>query len=152
MAGIETMPWPSVSDEEPILTTMRRAWRSLVRSVTGLGVARLGVDTQWLSNRWLTLRRRSTTRSDVPVPFRRGLRHGQLCARRGLGVFLPVLGGGGLPAVGLDRVARRGVRHRWSWWVPSQRPPRFHRHRSPRHLRGALRRSSVLFRCLTVPA
>src|SRR5699024_10149533 len=102
MAGMETLPWPSVNEDEPILTTMRRANRSLVRSVTGLGVAKLGVDTGGLSSRrWF---RRSTTQSVVLLPFRRELRRERLCARRILGVLHHVWVASGLHAWRLDSV------------------------------------------------
>src|SRR5690625_212702 len=127
MAGMETLPWPSVNEDEPILTTMRRANRSLVRSVTGLGVAKLGVDTGGLSSRrWF---RPSTTRSVVLLPFRRELRRERPCARRILGVFLHGWVADGLQVGRLGRAVRPDVRPRWSSLVPNQRPLRSHHHR-----------------------
>src|SRR5699024_9309467 len=103
----------------PTLTTMRRASRSLVRSVTGFGVDRLGVDTTTLSIR----RRnhiRSITQHGVLGPFLRGLRHGLICVQPGLGVFLHGWDAVGTQAGRLGRVVRKAVRSRESWRAPNR--------------------------------
>src|SRR5699024_6518685 len=111
MAATETPPWPSDSDEDPTLTTMRRASRSLVRSVTGCGVDRLDVDTTRHS-----IRRgnhiRSITKPGVLGPDLRGLRHGLSCVQPGLGVFLHGWDAVGTQAGRLGRVVRKDVRRR----------------------------------------
>src|SRR5699024_1840264 len=128
MAATETPPWPSVSDEEPTLTTMRRASRSLVRSVTGFGVDRLGVDTTTLSIRRRN-RIRSITQHGVRCPFLHGLRHVLIYVQHDLGVFLHGWDVVGHRGERLGRVVRKDVRRRWSWWVPNQRPHRVHHRR-----------------------